>query len=55
VVRTCWAGEVDVCDMYASWKLSATFWAKSWSYTWIIEPWRSDPPCRAEINSYSGS
>ena len=28
--------------MYASWKPSCTFCAKSWSWTWIIEPWRSE-------------
>ena len=28
--------------MYASWKLSSTLCAKSWSCTWIIEPWRSE-------------
>ena len=28
--------------MYASWNGSATFWSKSWSKTWIIEPCRSE-------------
>ena len=30
-----------MCAMYASWNASATFWSKSWSKTWIIEPCRS--------------
>ena len=28
--------------MYASWKVASTFWLKSWSQTWIIEPCRSE-------------
>ncbi len=28
--------------MYASWKVSSAFWAKSWSQTWIMEPCRSE-------------
>jgi hypothetical protein len=29
--------------MYASWKVSSTFWLKSWSVlTWIMEPCRSE-------------
>src|SRR5664279_5044516 len=35
-------GDVEVCVMYASWKVSSTFCPKSWSKTWIIEPWRSE-------------
>jgi hypothetical protein len=31
-----------VCVMNASWNDSLTFCSKSSSYTWIIDPWRSE-------------